>query len=121
MKGAVALIVPSIAFEVFPTVTLEAFAQGTPAILRDIGSLPEQIEQSGGGFLYRTNAELAGAMDRLLASPALCDDLGRRGREAYEARWTPGVHIHRYLDLIGDLTARHDRTRNGSDRGAAGR
>ncbi len=66
-EGAVALVVPSIGYEVFGIVALEAFARRTPAIAHDLGALTEVIEDSGGGLLYRTTAELREAMDRLLA------------------------------------------------------
>lgn len=106
LRGAVALIVPSICFEVFPTVTLEAFSLGTPAIVRNIGGLPEQIEESGGGFVYDSDDELTAAMDRLLADRALRDDLGRRGHAAYRQRWTANAHLSAYLALIDELAAR---------------
>jgi glycosyltransferase involved in cell wall biosynthesis len=106
LRGAVALAVPSICFEVFPTVTLEAFSLGTPAIVRDIGGLPEQIKQSGGGFVYSTDDELLAVMDRLLADRAYRDDLGRRGYSAYRQRWTADAHLSAYLALIDDLAAR---------------
>jgi len=106
LRRAVALIVPSICFEVFPNVTLEAFSQGTPAIVRNIGGMPEQIEQSGGGLVYTTDDELTAAMDRLLADRAYRDDLGRLGYRAYRERWTADAHVGSYVALIGELSAR---------------
>jgi len=106
LHRAVALIVPSICFEVFPNVTLEAFSQGTPAIVRDIGGMPEQIEQSGGGLVYSTDEELTAAMNRLLADRVARDELGRQGYAAYRARWTADAHLGSYLALIRDLSTR---------------
>jgi glycosyltransferase involved in cell wall biosynthesis len=117
MRSASALLVPSICFETFPTVTLEAFSEGTPAIVRDIGSLPEQIEHSKGGFVYRSDEELVAAMDGLLESPGLRDHLGQRALEAYRKRWAPEPHIKRYLHLIEDLSARRAEVRGGRDEG----
>ena len=54
---ALACIVPSVAYETFGLVVIEAFAQKTPAIVRDLGALPEVIQESGGGFVYRTDEE----------------------------------------------------------------
>jgi glycosyltransferase involved in cell wall biosynthesis len=105
LRGAVALIVPSICFEVFPNVTLEALSQGTPVLVRNIGGMPEQVEQ-GGGLLYDTDEELESAVHRLLADRAYRDELGRQGRAACRARWTADVHLGRYLALIRDLAAR---------------
>jgi len=106
LHRAVALIVPSICFEVFPNVTLEAFSQGTPVIARNIGGMPEQIEQSGGGLVYSTAEELTAAMNQLLTDRAYRDELGRRGYAAYRARWTADAHLGSYLALIRDLSAR---------------
>jgi len=103
-RRAIALIVPSICFEVFANVTIEAFCQSTPAIVRNIGALPEQIEQSGGGFIYTSDEELTAAMDRLLADRAFRDELGRRGYEAYRKRWTAEAHLQAYLALIHNLS-----------------
>src|SRR5262249_50663452 len=48
-RRAIALIVPSIGYETFGTVIVEAFAHRTPAIVHNLGALPEVVRQSGGG------------------------------------------------------------------------
>ena len=98
--GAVALVVPSLGYEVFGLVLLEAFAQGTPAIVHDIGALPEVIGDSGGGFTYRTEEELLEAMERLRLDEALRADLGERGRAAWLERWSEEPHVALYLAAI---------------------
>jgi glycosyltransferase involved in cell wall biosynthesis len=100
--GAVALIVPSLGFEVFGLVLLEAFAQGTPAIVHDIGALPEVIQDSGGGLTYRTEQELVDAMEQLRLDPALRADLGARGRAAWIERWSEDPHVASYLAAIAE-------------------
>jgi glycosyltransferase involved in cell wall biosynthesis len=102
---AVALIVPSLWYEVFGIVIIEAFAQHTPAIVRNIGGMPQIIKESGGGLVYETEAELAAAMDRLLTEPALRSTLGERGYEAARQRWSAETHITRYLGLIEEVAA----------------
>lgn len=103
---AVALIVPSLWYEVFGIVIIEAFAQHTPAIVRSIGGMPQIIEESGGGLVYETEAELAEAMDRMLTEPALRKTLGGRGYEAARQLWSAETHITRYLGLIEEAAAR---------------
>lgn len=100
-RGAVAVIVPSLCFENQPLVVLEAFASGTPVIVRDIGGLPEPVEASGGGIVYRSEEQLLAALRQLRSDPVYAVDLGRRGRRAYEQNWTPRVHVDRYLELLG--------------------
>ena len=50
-RQALALIVPSLCFEIFPLVILEAFQQKTPVIVRNLGGMPESVAESGGGGL----------------------------------------------------------------------
>ena len=48
--GAIAVLAASIGYETFGMTTIEGFAQKTPAIVRDLGALPEAVEESGGGL-----------------------------------------------------------------------
>lgn len=98
--GATALLVPSVGYEVFGVVIVEAFARGTPAIVHDLGALPEVIEESGGGLVYRTEAELLRCMESLLGDPALRLELGRLGYEAWQSRWSEKPHLDGYFDAI---------------------
>jgi glycosyltransferase involved in cell wall biosynthesis len=97
---ALALLVPSLCYEVFGIVALEAFAQRTPVIMRDRGGLSEVVEESGGGFVYRTDAELLESMERLRRDPVLRAGLGARGHEAWLRRWSEGPHLEAYFDAI---------------------
>ena len=102
-RQAVALIVPSICFEIFPLVIIEAFRQQTPVIVRNLGGIPELIEESGGGFVYNTEEELVAAMDWLLADSSYRHELGLRGYEAYLRNWTAEAHLKRYFELIHEI------------------
>lgn len=102
-KNARALIVPSIAYEISTLVVFEAFMEKTPVIVNDIGGLPEIIEESGGGFVYRSESELINAMDRLIEEPGLREELGRKGHEKYLEKWNAESHIEAYLELIDRL------------------
>ena len=44
---AVAVLVPSLAYETFGLIGLEAFAQRTPVIAHDRGAVREVVEESG--------------------------------------------------------------------------
>ncbi|MBW1787946.1 MAG: glycosyltransferase family 4 protein [Deltaproteobacteria bacterium] len=109
-RNAVALIIPSLVYEVSPLVILEAFQHGTPVIAGNRGVFPEMVGTTGGGWIYDRDEELVSVMDSLLSDRGLRDNRGRRGREAYDRAWSPRVHLNRYLDLI-------DRLRKGKPRG----
>ena len=102
-ENAIALIVPSIAYEISTLVVFEAFREKSPIIVNDIGGLPEIVTDSGGGFVYRSDKELVDAMDRLLQEPGLRDELGRKGHEKYLEKWNAESHLKAYLELIGKL------------------
>ncbi len=104
-RDARGLIVPSICHDVSPLVIMEAFRQRTPAIVRRLGGMPEMIEDRGGGFVYETDDQLLGAMQKLLADKTLRDDVGQRGYETYHNEWTADAYMRRYFDLIGELSS----------------
>ena len=104
-QRAVAVLVPSICFETFGQVIVEALSRKTPAIVRNLGAMPEIIEQSGGGIVYDTDADLVAAMDSLLADPARRRKLGQCGYDAYLRHWAPEVHLRMYLELIEEIRA----------------
>jgi glycosyltransferase involved in cell wall biosynthesis len=105
-RDAVALIVPSLWYEVFGLVIIEALAQQTPAIVRNIGGMPEIIAESGGGLVYETEMDLVSAMDRLLAESSMRATLGRRGYEATQGRWSASTHLAAYLEIVDDAMTR---------------
>jgi glycosyltransferase involved in cell wall biosynthesis len=109
-ERAVAVVVPSLCFETFSQVIIEAFSQHTPAIVTNLGGMPEMIQESGGGFVYNTDAELLAAMDQLLADPSRRRDMGVRGYEAYQRNWTAKAHLQGYLALIHQVAATRRRS-----------
>jgi glycosyltransferase involved in cell wall biosynthesis len=103
VSRATAVLVPSLGYEVFPLVVLEAFAEGTPVIARDRGSLAEIVHASGGGLLFGDGDGLVACLRRLQDDPALRQALGDAGRQAWQTRWTLAAHLRSYLSLIDRL------------------
>ena len=99
-RNAIALILPSLWFEVFPLVMLEAFRSGTPVICRNLGSPPDIVRESGGGLLFDDEAQLRQHVTTLLADPALRQTLGTAGHEAWRTHWTAEAHMARYLEIV---------------------
>ena len=99
-RKAVAVLVPSLCYETFGLTAAEAMSHGTPAIVRRIGALAENLEQSGGGLSFTTLDECRAAMERLRTDTALRDELGRRGAEAVRTRWSVEAHLAQYLEIV---------------------
>lgn len=103
-RNAVAVIVPSVNYEVAPPlVIMEAFRQATPAIVRDLGSMPESIQDSGGGCLFTSEEDLLSAMDRLVGNAAYRRALGEAGYRAYNAIRSEEKYFSEYFNLIDHI------------------
>lgn len=99
-RQAIALIVPSLCYEVFGMVLIESFSVKTPVIARDLGGLPEVVSDSNGGLIYRTNQDLVQAMKRLQDDAAFRRQLGENGYAAYTILWSEEPHLIKYFDII---------------------
>lgn len=100
-RHAIALVVPSICFETFGIILIEAFRQRTPVIARRIGPFPEIVEACGGGELFRTPEELVKSMRRIQGDPGHRENLASSGFRGFSERWCESAVVPRYLDLVG--------------------
>ena len=82
-RAADVCLVPSCS-ESFGLVALEAAACGTPVVASDVGGLRTLIEEGRTGFRIsdRDPRDFAAATRRILDSPLLADELGRKAAEA---------------------------------------
>jgi glycosyltransferase involved in cell wall biosynthesis len=104
-RHAIAVLVPSLCYEVFGIIILEAYMQRTPVVVRGLGGLEEVVEESQGGFVYRTDEELLAAMERLRTDPSLRTEMGERGYQKYVERWSEEAHLKIYFQVL-EATAR---------------
>lgn len=95
-----AVLVPSLTYETFGIIIIESFARKTPVIVRDLGALPEVVEESGGGFVYRDHDQLLMSLRRLAAEDSWRDDLGEKGYRAFLQNWTREAHLELYFNLL---------------------
>ena len=102
-RTAVAVIVPSVCYETFGIIIIEAFARKTPVIVNDLGALPEVVTDSQGGVIYRNADELKKAIFSLAGDPDLRKEMGQRGFEAFQQYWTTDAHLRSYLSLVEEI------------------
>ena len=108
-RDAIALIAPSLCYEVFPMVALEAFREATPIIARDLGPYPQIVEESQAGLLFDDEAGLREAIVALATNPELRDRLGASGQAALAERWTETIAINEWLALVRSIAVRKGR------------
>lgn len=109
---ATALIVPSLCYETFGQVVVEAISFRTPVIARDIGALSELVAVSGGGILYRTESELRDAIESLCRCHDRRAQLGERGHAAVSQYWTEDIHLEQYFTLISRIQRKREAQRH---------
>lgn len=102
-RRAIAVIVPSICYEIFPLVMLEALREKTPVLARKLGGMAEVIDDSGGGVAYESDDELIAGMNHLLEDASYRRELGASGYQAFDKNWTPDAHLDRYFALIREI------------------
>lgn len=105
-KNAIAVIVPSICYEVFGIIIIESFSMKTPVIVNNVSAPTEVVEESGGGLIYNNDAELFEALEILRTSPEKRNELGKNGYNAYRKYWTGENCLEIYFDLIYKIALR---------------
>jgi glycosyltransferase involved in cell wall biosynthesis len=108
-RHAIALLAPSVGFETFGIVLIEALRYATPVLARRVGPFLEIVERSGGGELFTTPDELLQAMRRIQGDPVLRCQLARAGYEAFLRHWSEETVLPRYLELIRQTAERTSR------------
>jgi glycosyltransferase involved in cell wall biosynthesis len=103
---ATALIVPSICYETFGIILIEAFRQSLPVIARRLGPFPEIVQKSGGGETFSTREELIAAMHRMTTDPGRRQAMGNSARVAFEEYWSEQVVVPRYLEIVRQAAER---------------
>ncbi|MCX7898684.1 MAG: glycosyltransferase family 4 protein, partial [Methylocystis sp.] len=96
MRGARALVFPSLWYETFGLTTLEAKALGTPVIVSDACAARESIEDGVTGLLFRSGdiAALADALTKMRDDALVT----KMSRAAYEAYWRQPASLARHID-----------------------
>ncbi len=93
------LVMPSIWFDTFPNVLIEAMAHAKPVIASRIAGLPEIVDDGVSGLLFEPgNAEdLAQKVQYLWERPDLCRRMGQAGREKVLREYSPQRYYTRLM------------------------
>ena len=107
-RHALGVVVPSLTYETFGIVVIEAFAHNKPVVVNDLGALPELVQESGGGLVYRSRRQLFEQLDRLARDEDLRRQLGACGHRTLREKWSAGPHLKRYYELIAQARENAD-------------
>jgi glycosyltransferase involved in cell wall biosynthesis len=100
LADASIVVVPSLWPEPFGLVGIEALAAGRPVIASSTGGIADWLEDGVNGVCVRPGApaELARALDELLADPERQRAMGMAGQEMVAGRFSPERHVSALIE-----------------------
>jgi starch synthase len=104
LSHALVFVCPSV-YEPFGLVNLEAMACATAVVATAVGGVPEVVADGATGMLVEVSqpAEMAAAVNRLLADAELARSMGAAGRRRVEERFTWEAVAERTAQLYVEL------------------
>ena len=108
MQNAKFLVVPSICYETFGMVIIEAFSNGVPVIASNLGTMSEIIEHGKTGLLFEpgNSNELVKKIESLLEKAQLYKQMRINARNVYLEKYTSELNykllINIYEEALGD-------------------
>jgi glycosyltransferase involved in cell wall biosynthesis len=99
--------VPSIIFDTFPTVNLEAMATATPVLASCYGGSREAVIDGETGYIINPfdTDDLTATLRRLLRDDDLCQQMGTAGYARVTTHFTLAQHVQRMLGVYQQAQA----------------
>lgn len=102
IDGAACVACPSTWYENMPNTVLEAYAHGKPAVVFDVGCMPEIVEDGVTGAVvpFRDVDALGKAVARYVAEPELSRLHGNNGRWLANDKYTAKKHLETLMGIL---------------------
>lgn len=99
------LVFPSLWYETFGRVTIEAFAKGTPVIAANIGAIAELIQTQKTGLLFTPGnpQDLAEKVQWTLSHPQQLQQMRIQARSEFEAKYTADKNYQQLINIYQQL------------------
>ena len=103
MKGAKALIFPSVWYEGFPMVLAEAYAVGLPVIASDLGSMSSLVDHGRTGLRFRPGdpEDLAAKVEWASTHLTNLETMSREARAEFEDKYTAKRNYEQLMNIYG--------------------
>jgi glycosyltransferase involved in cell wall biosynthesis len=123
MRQSALLVVPSLWYEMFPLVMIEAMAAGLPLVTSDLGALPGIVTSADAGAVFRAGdgAALRAAIEAVTGDPERWRHHATSARTAFEGNYKATVHgpmLERiYADALAAARTREEDAQGGGTAG----
>jgi glycosyltransferase involved in cell wall biosynthesis len=113
MRAATVAVVPSICYETFGLVAMEALAVGTPVMASQLGAMCEFIEHGANGLFFTAgdSSALASAALWIAANPERVRAMRTAARLEYARKYAPEVNYRLLMDVYAQALASRPRAR----------
>ena len=94
-------VVPSVIFDSFPTVNLEAMAVGLPVVATWFGGSQEAVIDGETGYIINPfdTTLFAERLHTLLMNPSLAKEMGQKGQARIRSHFTLDIQIEQMMEL----------------------
>ncbi len=101
MQNAKMLVFPSVWYEGFPMVIVEAYALGLPVVASNLGSLSSLVDAGRTGLHFRPGDadDLAAKIEWAIAHPQELGQMGREARAEFEAHYTAEANYRQLMEI----------------------
>ena len=108
MRRALCLVVPSLWYEGFGLVAIEAFSMSLPVVCSRIGALAEVVVEgeSGWHFTPGSSRDLARTLQSALSDHDALRAVGRRARDAFLEKFSPAQNVEVLTQIYARALAR---------------
>lgn len=103
--NAAFLVFPTIGYETFGRVAIEAFAKGTPVIASQVGAIAELVESNRNGLHFRPGnpEDLAIKVEWALTHPQEMAQMRLEARSEFETKYTAKENYKRIMEIYATV------------------
>lgn len=100
MQGALATLIPSLCWEVFPSVLIESFLAATPVVVPNLGVFKETVREGETGFFFKANdfSDLGDKLTNIKKSKRL-KQMGLKCRREYSEKYTRDIYYRKLISV----------------------